>query len=85
VELHIPIDVDKIFESKIGQFGFRYYHFINGKRRRKRPKDIGDKIGRIIYHALGKCALAYLHFFTNLYFRSLSEEELRKLNDELAP
>lgn len=78
MEIKIPIDLDKIFRSKIGTFALKYY-FYSRKKRKVKPKDNSERLAIFIIGIMGRLSLLYLQFFTRLYFRSLSEEELRRL------
>ena len=81
MEIKIPIDLDKVFRSKVGTFALQYW-FYSKKKRKVKPKDNWDKIIFFMIDLMGKLSLLYLHFLTYLYYRSLSEEEVRKLADD---
>jgi hypothetical protein len=72
-------DYDKILKSKIGTFAVVYYSAFIKRHKKLRAKSNSDRIGNFIYHAIGRLSVLYLDFFTYLYFRSLSKEELDKI------
>ena len=79
MEFRLSFDLYEIFNTQLGRFGLAYSSFLKSKRSKEKPKDHWERIAFFIRHLLGKASILYLTFFTYLYYRSLSEEEIREL------
>lgn len=72
-------DFDKIIKSPIGKFATGYYsaYIVGGKKIKAR--DNFEKIVFFFYHLAGKLAVYYLNIATQLWLRTLTEDELTKI------